>query len=81
MATIPEPDAHGQAAYLLFESLIHRLIADEVISNVAAIEIVQVAAEVTIEIADEVGDTPRTLKRSLDILRQLQTSLKTDTLD
>lgn len=77
-ADAPEPDAHGQAAYLLLESLIHRLVADSVITNAAAIEIVNVAVEVKTEIADELGDSARTLARSVGILRQLAVSLESD---
>lgn len=41
-----DADAHGQAALLLVESLVHGLIARSVISVTEAVEIVDVAAEV-----------------------------------
>jgi hypothetical protein len=47
----PEPDAHGQAAMLLVESLLHGLIARSVIGVADAIEVVAVAAEVKEEVA------------------------------
>lgn len=77
-ADVPEPDAHGQAAYLLLESLIHRLVTDSVITNAAAIEVVTVAIEVKTEIAGELGDSAKTLSRSLGILGQLAVSLESD---
>lgn len=73
-----EPDAHGQAAFLLVESLIHGLVDRRVISLEAAIEIVEVAVEVKAGIADELGDTPATLRRSLGLLNGLADSLRSD---
>lgn len=77
-AAVPEADAHGLAAYLLLESLIHRLVTDSVITNAAAIEVVNVAIEVRTEIAGELRDSAPTLTSSLGILRQLAASLETD---
>jgi uncharacterized protein YoaH (UPF0181 family) len=75
-ATPREPDAHGQAAMLLVESLIHGLIARSVISTGEAIEIVAVAAEVKAEVAAELGDSPATMRRSLALLDAISASLK-----
>lgn len=77
----PEPDAHGQAAMLLVESLIHGLIARTVISPEEAIEIVDVAAEVKAEVAAELGDSPPTMRRSLALLEALSHSLRGDAPD
>lgn len=74
----PVPDAHGQAAMLLVESLIHGLIARSVISVADAIEIVEVAADVKVEVAAELGDTPATFHRSLAMLEAIRGSLKQD---
>ena len=71
-----EPDAHGQAAMLLVESLIHGLIARSVISTQEAIEIVEVAAEVKADVAAELGDSPETMRRSLALLESISASLK-----
>lgn len=76
-----EPDAHGQAAMLLVESLIHGLIARTVISPEEAIEIVDVAAEVKAEVAAELGDSPPTMRRSLALLEALSHSLRGDAPD
>ena len=72
------PDAHGQAAMLLVESLIHGLVARSVISVAEAIEIVDVAAEVKVDIAEELGDTPATLQKSLAMLSAIGRSLRND---
>ena len=76
-----EPDAHGQAALLLVESLIHDLVARTVISVDEAIEIVQVAAEVKAEVAAELGDSPATMRHSLALLESIAHSLKGDARD
>jgi hypothetical protein len=79
VAPTPEPDAHGQAAMLLVESLIHGLVDREVISVPDAISIVDIAAEVTLEVADDLGGTPETMQRSITILNALSNSLEHDT--
>lgn len=76
-----EPDAHGQAAILLIESLMHGLIGKSVISVADAIEIVDVAAEVKAEVAVELGESRATMKRSLMILKLISDSLRTELAD
>lgn len=75
------PDAHGQAALLLVESLLHGLIARSVITPRDAVEITDVAAEVKVEIADDLGDSPRTMDRSIALLSAIRASLQTDLTD
>jgi len=72
------PDAHGQAAVLLVESLIHGLVARSILSVADAIEIVDIAAEVKLDIAEEMGDSPATMRKSLGILGAMSDSLKHD---
>ena len=72
------PDAHGQAAMLLVESLIHGLVARSVISIEDAVEIVGIAAEVKEEIAAEMGDSPATMEKSLILLDAIRASLNND---
>ena len=72
------PDAHGQAAILLVESLIHGLIARRVISVEDAVEIVDVAAEVKADTAADLGDSPANLRKSLAILASISASLRHD---
>jgi hypothetical protein len=77
-ARLPEPDAHGQAAMLLTESLLHGLIARDLITVRDAVEIVEVAAEVKEAIADDLGDSPDTMQRSLALLGSIRVSLTND---
>ena len=72
------PDAHGQAAMLLVESLIHGLVARSLISVADAVEIVGIAAEVKEEVAADLGDSAATMKKSLTILGAIRTSLNND---
>jgi hypothetical protein len=62
----------------LVESLIHALVARSVISVAGAVEIVEVAAEVKIDLAADIGETPEALQRSLDLLAAISASLATD---
>lgn len=78
VARPPEPDAHGQAAMLLVESLIHGLVERSVISVPDAIGIVAAAAEVKLDIAADLGDSPETACRSLDMLMAIGESLRLD---
>lgn len=73
------PDAHGQAAMLLVESLVHGLIARHVITVADAVEIVDVAAEVKADIAADLGDSPANLRKSLGLLKAISSSLGRDT--
>ena len=73
-----EPDAHGQAAMLLVESLIHGLVERSVISAEEAVEIVETAAEVKAEVAADLGDSPETMRGSLALLESISRSLKGD---
>lgn len=77
-ARLAEPDAHGQAAMLLSESILHGLIARSVLTVPEAIEIVEVAAEVKEEIAAELGDSAATMNRSLALLGAIRLSLASD---
>lgn len=74
----PEPDAHGQAAILLVESLIHCLVERSVITMKEAVEIVETAADVKADIAFDLGDSPETVDRSLNLLSAISESLKHD---
>ena len=80
-ATRKSPDAHGQAAMLLAESMLHGLIARQVITVTDAIEIVEVAAEVKEEVAADMGDTPSTMRKSLALLGSIRLSLRNDLPD
>jgi hypothetical protein len=73
-----DPDPYGQAALLLVESLLHGLVARSAISLVDAIEIVTVALDVKDEIAADLGDSPETKDKSLELLAAIRTSLSND---
>jgi len=77
-ARVPEPDAHGQAAMLLVESLIFGLIERSAISVEDALDIVEAAAEVKADIAVDIGESPETMRRSLNLLAAISDSLKLD---
>lgn len=72
------PEPHGHAALLLVESLIHGLIASSSLTVEQAVEIIQIAAEVKHDTADDVGDTPATLEKSLRLLNSISASLRHD---
>lgn len=73
-----EPDAHGQAAMMLVESLIHTLVEDSTLSNSRAIETVEAAAEVKVEKAALAGESDARRNESLELLRVVSVSLKSD---
>ena len=58
MPTLPMPDAHGHAALLLAESLIHGLIERSILSVADVIDIIETAQSVQAEVAEvaEVAD-------------------------
>lgn len=76
-----EPDAHGQAAMLLVESLIHALIARSVIGVREAVELTNAAAEVQADIAADLGDPLGTMSRPLALLTSISASLAQDIED
>ncbi|OAN67106.1 hypothetical protein [Sphingomonas sp. TDK1] len=72
------PDAHGEAAILLVESLLHGLIARSVISLADAVEIVEAAADAKEEIAFELGANATTRQTSIALLDSIRASLSHD---
>lgn len=72
------PDAHGQAAMLLVESLIHGLVERKVITVADAIEIVDIAADVKAEIAIDLDDSQEALQKSLNLLKAISHSVEAD---
>lgn len=71
-------DANGDAAILLVESLIHGLISKSVISVAEAVEIVEIAADVTTAIAAEADGPHAQAKSSSTVLGEIVKSLKHD---
>lgn len=71
-------EANGQAAILLVESLIHGLISKSVISVAEAVEIVEIAANVTSEICIDEDRSDPTPGKSFTLLSAIAQSLKHD---
>ena len=73
-----EPDAHGQAALLLTESLIHTLVENSTLTNVDAIELIRSAAEVKVEVATAAHESEGRMQESLALLSKMASSLESD---
>lgn len=73
-----DPDAHGQAALLLVESLIHGLIARSSLTRAEAIDIIDIAADVKIEYAEETEESREVLAKSLVLIEAIAESLRND---
>ena len=76
--TPPMPDPHGHAALLLVESLIHELIARSIISTTDAIDIVEAADSVQVEVAEAADGHGEPMWRSHALLTAIANSLKHD---
>lgn len=74
-----EPDAHGQAALLLAESILHALIEHSTLTNVEAMAVVQSAAEVKVEVATLSGESRQRMEESLALLHRIRSSIGIDT--
>ena len=48
----PEPDAHGQAALLLAESILHALVETNTLSADQALSVIDTTCEVKVEVAE-----------------------------
>jgi hypothetical protein len=72
----PLPEAQGQAALLLVESLIHCLIDNGALTRAQAMEAIEDAAEVKVDNAGEGKEPGETLRKSIALLRQIQISIE-----
>lgn len=75
---INEPDAHGQAALLLAESMLHTLLARGVVTLEEAVSVVETAAEVKAEVATAAGESAERMQASLDLLERIASSFAAD---
>lgn len=75
---VVEPDAHGQAALMLVESLIHTMLEAKSLTLLQAIETVETASEVKIDTARLAGESEKRIFESIELLNKLGDSLKTD---
>ena len=76
--TPPPGDAHGQAALLLVESLIHGLCEKAILSTSEAIEIAERALEVQFDQAEAADGAGAPLWRSHALLSAIVESLRSD---
>lgn len=70
----PEPDAHGQAALLLAESILHGLVEAKALTRAAALSVIATACEVKFEVAQRAGESNRRMTESLDLLHVISKS-------
>jgi len=77
-AAPPTTDAHGEAAMLLVESLIHGLVARSVLSVDEAIALVAVAVDARAEIVADHGEADAAQDRALALLSGIGASLAYD---
>jgi hypothetical protein len=80
-ATSPMPDAHGHAALLLVESLIHGLIERSVISVDDAMEIVETANSVQVDVAEAADGDGAPMWHGHTLLTAIERSLSYDSED
>jgi hypothetical protein len=75
---INEPDAHGQAALLLTESLLHALVENATLSNADAIGVIRTAVEVKVEVASAAHESKARMGESLTLLSRMAASFEVD---
>jgi hypothetical protein len=75
---VDEPDAHGQAALLLTESLLHMLVASRRLTNAQAVDVVHSAAVVKVEVAEAAGESANRMLESLALLNRMEDSFRAD---
>jgi hypothetical protein len=80
-ASVAEPDAHGQAALLLTESLLHMLVETGELTNAQAVDVVHTAAVVKVEVAQAAGESRSRMLESLALLSRMKTSFLADEPD
>ena len=73
-----EPDAHGQAALLLVESLIHMMVESATLSSEEARQVIATAKEVKVEVAEATGESHGRMQASLDLLSVIGESFESD---
>lgn len=78
MIKVVEPDAHGQAALLFAESILHVLVDASVLTNAEAMTVATAACEVKREVATAAGKSIGRMQQSLDLLNQISASFRAD---
>ena len=72
------PDPHGQAALLLVESLIHGLVERSILSTADAIDIIDSADSVQVDIAEAADGHGAPMWRAHALLTSIAVSLRHD---
>ena len=75
---ISEPDAHGQAALILAESILHALVEDKTMTTERALDVVRSAEEIKVEVAALSGESETRMHESLELLKRIGLSLETN---
>lgn len=75
---VAEPDAHGQAALLLAESILHSLVESKTLTSKQVVAAVRSASEVKIEVATAAGESRELILRSLALLEGIALSFEAD---
>ncbi|MGY6552543.1 MAG: hypothetical protein ACXIT4_11740 [Erythrobacter sp.] len=73
-----EPDAHGQAALLLAESILHALVETGALSLAEALSVIQTTCEVKVEVAERQGESSQRMHESLGLLLAMANSFAAD---
>ncbi len=71
-----EPDAHGQAALMLAESMLHALMEKGSFTVSEALSVVSTAQEIKVEFAHLAGESNSRMQASLDLLTTIGASLE-----
>lgn len=72
----PQPDAQGQAALLLLESLIHSLLDNGALTKAQALEAIASAIQVKEESAGDRKEPAPTLRKSLGLMANMKQSIE-----
>jgi hypothetical protein len=76
--TMLEPDAYGQAALLLAESILHALVESKTLTPTEALSVIHTACDVKLELAVDSGESSRRMRESLDLLHAIATTFTYD---
>jgi len=71
----PEPDAHGQAALMLTESLLYTLVEERVLTTAEVVGVVRTACGIKAEVAEATGESEGRMRESLTLLDAIGESL------
>ena len=73
-----EPDAHGQAALILAESILHALVETKILTTQQALDVVHSAEEIKAEVAALSSESNTRMHESLELLKRIGYSIEKD---